>query len=211
MSEVTLDCKGLPCPQPLLACKKCLEASAPLALTVRVDNEAARENVSRFLAAKGYAVSSSGAGADLAVNAVLAPGEAEAPSSGGAPCPCAPLSAEDMARLEKKVLVFLAAEQVGAGDETLGGRLMLNFLGTLPELGSSLWRLILVNGAVKMAAAGHPCLEKLKALESAGVSILVCGTCLDFFGLLDKKEAGQTTNMLDVVTSLGLADRIIRP
>ena len=54
-------------------------------------------------------------------------------------------------------------------------------------------------------------MDSLKALENAGTDVLVCGTCLDFYGLLEAKQAGQTTNMLDVVTSLALADKVIRP
>jgi len=109
-----------------------------------------------------------------------------------------------------KTLVFLTAETIGAGDDELGGKLMLNFLATLPELGSGLWRIILVNGAVKLVTEGHPCLEKLAALGASGVSILVCGTCLGFFGLMEKKMVGETTNMLDVVTSLGAAGKVIQ-
>jgi sulfur relay (sulfurtransferase) complex TusBCD TusD component (DsrE family) len=61
-----------------------------------------------------------------------------------------------------------------------------------------------------LAVAGSPCLEKLQALAASGVSILVCGTCLDHFGLLEQKRVGETTNMLDVVTSMQLADKVIR-
>ena len=50
-----------------------------------------------------------------------------------------------------------------------------------------------------------------KKLEAAGVSILVCGTCLEYYGLLDSRQVGETTNMLDIVTSLDLADKVIRP
>ena len=51
----------------------------------------------------------------------------------------------------------------------------------------------------------------LKKLEESGVSILVCGTCLEFFHLTEQKQVGETTNMLDIVTSLDLADKVIRP
>jgi intracellular sulfur oxidation DsrE/DsrF family protein len=86
---------------------------------------------------------------------------------------------------------------------------MGNFLKTLPELGKELWRVVMVNAAVKLSAASNPNLEALRALEARGVGILVCGTCLEFFGLLDKRAVGQTTNMLDVVTSLQLASKVI--
>ncbi|MGD8740846.1 MAG: sulfurtransferase-like selenium metabolism protein YedF, partial [Desulfobacterales bacterium] len=45
--------------------------------------------------------------------------------------------------------------------------------------------------------------------EAAGLNILVCGTCLDHFKLLDKKQVGETTNMLDIVTAMQLSDRVI--
>jgi selenium metabolism protein YedF len=121
-----------------------------------------------------------------------------------APC-CAPA-----AQASDKVTVLIASEGIGAGSDELGSKLMLNFLATLPELGGSLWRIILVNGGVRLATTGHPCLEKLQALAQNGVSVLVCGTCLTFFDLMEAKEVGQTTNMLDVVTSLHLAGKVIR-
>ena len=86
---------------------------------------------------------------------------------------------------------------------------MGNFLATLPELGESLWRVILLNGGVKLAKPRST--GQSEGSENAGTDVLVCGTCLDFYGLLEAKQAGQTTNMLDVVTSLALADKVIRP
>ena len=49
----------------------------------------------------------------------------------------------------------------------------------------------------------------IQQLEAEGVSVLVCGTCLTHFSLLDQKRVGETTNMLDIVTSLQLADKVI--
>ena len=48
-------------------------------------------------------------------------------------------------------------------------------------------------------------------MAADGVSVLVCGTCLAHFGLLEAKQVGDTSNMLDIVTSLDLADKVIRP
>ncbi|MBW2216951.1 MAG: sulfurtransferase-like selenium metabolism protein YedF, partial [Deltaproteobacteria bacterium] len=42
-----------------------------------------------------------------------------------------------------------------------------------------------------------------------GISILVCGTCLEHFNLLEKKQVGETTNMLDIVIAMQLADKVI--
>lgn len=203
MDTNALDCRGLACPGPVLRCKECLEKDHPQTLTITVDNQAAQENVTRFLTTRGYAVAVSAGGDGLFVlQATLdaARTAAQPPEA----VPAAALAAEG------KTVVCITADTMGRGDAVLGGKLMGNFLATLPELGEKLWRIILVNGGVKLAVAGNPALEKLKILEAAGVSILVCGTCLDFFGVLDHKEVGETTNMLDVVTSLDLADKVIQ-
>lgn len=202
-----LDCNGMACPQPVLRCKRCVEDENPDSMEVVVDNVAAQQNVSRFLENQGYSVESSQEGDFYKIFA-------SREGSGGVanePCGCEVISSDELARITQRHVVFLTADTMGRGDDKLGAKLMFNFLATLPELGDSLWRIVLVNGGVRMATTNHPCLEKLSELESAGVKILVCGTCLDHFGILDQKAVGETTNMLDVVTSLQLASKIIQP
>ena len=54
--EYIIDCRGLACPAPVLRAKETIEREAVDFLVMLVDNEAARENVSRFLSRAGYAV-----------------------------------------------------------------------------------------------------------------------------------------------------------
>jgi len=203
-----LDCRGLACPGPVLRTLETLEKHDPERLEILVDDPAARENVTRLLAGKGFAVAAEDGPGAIVIRATRAP---EAARAGQAPQPAAGACAAAVAQApgQEKVAVFITAENIGAGSDELGGKLMFNFLSTLPELGPALWRLVLVNGGVRLACEGHPCLEKLQALADAGVSVLVCGTCLSFFGLTDAKRVGETTNKLDVVTSLHLAGKLI--
>ena len=106
-------------------------------------------------------------------------------------------------------MVMVAADRLGRGDDELGAKLMVNFLKTLKEMGNALWRLVLVNNGVKLTIEDSVVLPDLKELEESGILILVCGTCLDHFNLLDKKVVGETTNMLDIVTAMQLADKVI--
>jgi len=98
---------------------------------------------------------------------------------------------------------------MGKGDDELGRKLMVNFIKTLKEMGSDLWRIVMVNDGVKFAVKGSGILDELTALQSSGVSLLVCGACLTHFNLLEAKMVGETTNMLDIVTSMQLADKVI--
>jgi selenium metabolism protein YedF len=88
-------------------------------------------------------------------------------------------------------------------------KLMVNFLRTLKEMGSELWRLVFVNNGVKLTIDGSEVLDNLKEYEEEGLKILVCGTCLNHFKLLEKKQVGETTNMLDIITAMQLADKVI--
>jgi len=50
-----IDARGLLCPEPVMLAQRAL-AGKPEELTVLVDTIAARENVTRFAASRGYAV-----------------------------------------------------------------------------------------------------------------------------------------------------------
>lgn len=187
-----------------------LKHSRPSNLDVLVDNQAALENVSRFLRSREYDVNHREEGECWRISAYTA-------ASGPVADSGAPDVAVDMAQYacmpaaeDVRTLVVIVAPVIGGRSDELGAKLMKNFLLTLPEMGGALWRIILLNGGVTLAAEGSPVLEQLQALEQAGVSILVCGTCLEHFGLLSKKAVGETTNMLDVVTSMGAAYKVIR-
>lgn len=213
MNTAKLDCRNMPCPQPVMKLLALLKSSRPADITVTVDNEAAFENVSRFLSSKGYENAHTKTDGLWHISAHTndtgqadAQGSAASASSRKNALPEAALpEAEDM-----RTLVMIISPVFGSGDDALGSKLMKNFLSTLPELGPALWRIILLNGGVTLAAEGSHVLEELQALEKSGVSILVCGSCLEHFGLLAQKAVGQTTNMLDVVTSMEMAYKIIR-
>ena len=38
---------------------------------------------------------------------------------------------------------------------------------------------------------------------------MVCGPCLKTFNLLEKKQVGELTSMVDIVTSMQMADKVI--
>jgi selenium metabolism protein YedF len=106
-------------------------------------------------------------------------------------------------------MVMVASDCMGTGDDVLGAKLMINFIKTLKEMGDELWRLVFVNSGVKLTIDDAGTLADIQDLEATGLTILVCGTCLDHFNLLERKQVGQTTNMLDIVTAMQLADKVI--
>jgi selenium metabolism protein YedF len=206
---MNIDARGLACPQPVLLTKQAVEAHLPSRLTVQVDNEAAVENVSRFLGTKGYEATPSGQGDSFTVSGV------DMQKSGdrnelrqidpGVPGGSEPDDKES----NQKILVLITSDRMGFGDDDLGQKLMISFIKTLGEMGNDLWRIVFVNNGVKLTIAGSLVLETLMAYEKQKISIWVCGTCLTHFDLLNEKQVGETTNMLDIVTAMQLATKVI--
>ena len=193
-----LDCRGLACPAPVLETKKAVDTKGPGKIVVTVDNEAAKENISRFLGSQGFEVSIHGEGKDFHVSGT---------KTGGTVSESAVIEEQEWEK--QKIMVMVATDRIGYGDDELGKKLMQSFLKTLQEMGDELWRLVFVNNGVKLTIGASEALPDLKELEEQGIHILVCGTCLNHFDILDKKQVGETTNMLDIVTAMQLADKVI--
>ena len=198
-----IDCRTLQCPAPVLKTKEYLEQEAATEINVIVDNEAAVENVTRFLNFQGFEVAVDSDGITSTVSGRRTPENAKILETNSNPVKTKEESDS------QKILVILSSQQIGKGDDELGQKLMINFVKTLKEMGNDIWRLVLLNHGVKFSTKGSKILEELKELEQLGIDILVCGACLTHLGLMDEKVVGETTNMLDVVTSMQLADKVI--
>ncbi len=193
-----LNCRGLSCPLPVTETRNFLEAHPrETEFQVLVDNPASAENVKKFLASRAYEVTVESEGADFRVRAVK-----------GADTACE-TAVQKLIGEDHQTLVVIARDKLGSGDDQLGALLMLNFLKTLKEMGSTLWRLVFLNAGVKLTIAGADTLPAILELAEGGVSVLVCGTCLNHFGLLEQKKVGETTNMLDIVTSMQVAEKVV--
>ena len=194
-----IDARGLACPAPVLQTKATLQEEKPASVSVVVDNAAAQQNVQRFLESQGFQTKLTQTGDAYQVIGICdtEPGQQ------------IPLPAEQKSDELKKIMVMCATDRIGFGDDELGLALMVNFLRTLKEMGEELWRLVFVNNGVKLTIDDSEVLADLKDYEKGGLKILVCGTCLNHFNILERKQVGETTNMLDIVTAMQLADKVV--
>jgi len=208
MTEINA-CK-LACPAPVLLVRDIVEKEGPDQIRIIVDNDAARQNVTRFLESRAYAVSVEIDGEFFRITGrrgselLKEPSLERSPSQAGSV-----LLSRSPDHADKKVMVMITTDRIGFGDDELGKKLMISFIRTCREMGRELWRLVFLNNGVKLAVDDSAVIPELTALEKEGITILVCGTCLTHFNLLDQKKVGQTTNMLDIVTAMQLADKVI--
>ena len=88
---------------------------------------------------------------------------------------------------------------------------MKGFLFAVTQLPRLPETMLFYNGGAKLTVEGSDSLEDLKSLESQGVEILTCGTCLNFYGLTERLAVGSATNMYAIVEKLAGASRVIKP
>jgi selenium metabolism protein YedF len=198
-----IDARGLACPAPVLQTKATLQEEKPNIVRVVVDNAASQQNVQRFLESRGFQTKLEQKGDDYLVTGSCDTASEEQDQSSVEQPSADPQSEAN------RIMVMCATDRIGFGDDELGLALMVNFLRTLKEMGDELWRLVFVNNGVKLTIDGSEVLEDLREYEKGGLKILVCGTCLNHFNLLARKQVGETTNMLDIVTAMQLADKVV--
>ena len=204
----TINARGLSCPQPVLLAKEAIAETDEVAIIV--DNEIAVENIRR-LAGKmscGFSVKKE-AGiweVELSRTDTAAPGAADSPD----PEPQLACSVAPAGKAGPYVVV-LADNRMGRGDDRLGDILIRAFMDTLSMINPLPTAVVCYNAGVKLAVQGSAVLEDLQQLEKTGVDILVCGSCLRHFGLVEQLDAGRVSNMCEILETMAGAARLVRP
>ena len=206
--KVTVDARGLACPQPVLLAKKAIAQNEEV--TVLVDNDIAVENIRRLAAktACGFSVKEKEEGVrEIALVRTGAAGQAPADDAVEAVPSCTVVPAKEAG----PVVVILSDNHMGRGDDVLGDVLIRAFIHTLAQLKRLPATIICYNAGVKLAVKESPVLDDLQQLAQAGVDILICGTCVNYFGLGDQVAAGRISNMYDIAETMAGAARLVRP
>jgi len=204
----TIDARGLSCPQPVLLAKKAIAENEEM--TVLVDNDTAVENIRRLAAkmACGFSVvEKEGRVWEIALARTEATGQAPADAAPDAGLSCGAAPGKEAG----PVVVVLSDNRMGRGDDVLGEVLIRAFIHTLLQLKPLPATIICYNAGVKLAVKDSAVLDDLQQLAQAGVDILVCGTCVYYFGLGDQIAAGRISNMYDILETMAGAARLVRP
>jgi selenium metabolism protein YedF len=204
MKEEILDLRGLACPMPVVRTREKLAAFAGGTLVIRVDGPIPRDNVCRTLGHAGCRVTAEepeGPGFRLTVSVPTQAGT-QAASAPDPECgrPTAPAGAP---------AVLITGDTIGRGSDELGSLLMKAFCNTLETLPVKPALIACMQSGVRLVVEGADTLPALQRAEKAGIRILVCGTCLDYFKLKDRVRTGTVSNMYDITDALIRAGSVI--
>jgi selenium metabolism protein YedF len=106
-------------------------------------------------------------------------------------------------------VVAIHAEAMGRGDDALGAKLMGSFLRTLSTVDGKPDAIVFYNAAVKLLAPSSAHLDALRALHAAGVDLLACVTCLEFYALTGQLAVGTVSNMREIVQRTMKASKVV--
>ncbi len=193
MGNKTIDARDMACPKPLILTKRALSESADgETITVLINDEISKNNVERFLKDNG-----------LTPQTAFDNGVFSVTFTAGETCGCQITPAN--------MTISITSDTMGRGNDELGRLLIQGFVNTIRELNPLPDTIIFYNTGVKLAANNSPVEQSLKELEDKGVKIIVCGTCVNFFGIADEIAVGEISNMYTIMEKLAAADRLVTP
>jgi len=199
-----VDARGLACPQPVILTRKAMVDGPDV--TVLVASATSRDNVHRMAERAGRQVTVTKVGGEFQLHIVDQNGGLVS-SVGGSPEEESQTGTDG--RRAGPLVLVVSDDKMGRGDEELGGILMRAFFHTLGEVEPNPDTIILFNAGVRLAVEGSPVLDDLQALATSGIHIMLCGTCLKYFDLIDRVGVGVVSNMYDIAESMLAAGRIV--
>ena len=110
---------------------------------------------------------------------------------------------------DSDIVLLITCDGMGHAVPELQHKLMGTYLRLLLESDHRPTAICFYTDGVKLVVEGSPVLEQLKALEAQGVRLVVCSTCLNYFGLADKVRAGIVGGMPDILEAQWRASKVI--
>jgi len=106
-------------------------------------------------------------------------------------------------------VILVTNDGMGKAEAPLQHKLMRTYLGLLNEHDLLPAAICFYTDGIKLVVEGSPVLEELRSLEAKGVHLVICSTCLTYFGLTDKVQVGVVGGMTDILEAQWQADKVI--
>ena len=201
---IRINAMGEACPLPVVKTLRALQSLGGAgSVETLVDNETAVQNLRRLAESKGCSIEVETI-SDAEYRVTITAGEA-VEETGDEETLCTIPTAQ------KKVVVVISADHMGEGNDELGKILLKGFLFALTQQEKLPSTILFYNGGASVTCEGSASLDDLRTLSKLGVEILTCGTCLNYYGLSDKLQVGEVTNMYVIAEKQMQADLILRP
>lgn len=197
-----IDVKGKKCPMPLIETKRALkEIGTNQALKIITDSESAVKNVTHYLEDNSMPVLTVKVGNawEISVNKSDEDIENTVPEAY-----CSTSEEKD-----NSYVVVYAKDRIGEGSDELGNALVGAMLNSIKEMDTLPQKIIFMNSGINLVINGSFVIPQLKELESKGVEMIVCGTCLDYFDKMEELAIGRISNMYEIMEKMLNVGKVI--
>ncbi|QZE14864.1 DsrE family protein [Halosquirtibacter laminarini] len=109
----------------------------------------------------------------------------------------------------KNTLIQFNNYGMGHGDEALALKLAGNYFQLLMDDDRLPKIITFYNAGVKLLHEDSPVVKVLKEIESKGVVLLACKTCLNYYNMQDQLAVGVPGTMMDIITLQANATKVI--
>ena len=109
----------------------------------------------------------------------------------------------------KDTIILVTNNGMGTADLALQHKLAAKYFELLMQNTHLPAAICFYTEGVKLTITGSPVLEQLKALESKGVRLISCSTCLDFYNISDQTQVGIVGGMTDIIEAQTKASKVI--
>jgi intracellular sulfur oxidation DsrE/DsrF family protein len=110
---------------------------------------------------------------------------------------------------ESSTFLLITRNGMGQAKPALQQKLIQTYFKLLEESNVLPGVICFYTDGVKLVVEGSPVLDTLKSLEAKGVRLILCSTCLNFFGLADKVQVGIVGGMTDIIEAQRRAAKVI--
>jgi len=114
-----------------------------------------------------------------------------------------------MTNINNSTIILITNDGMGQADKPLQHKLIGTYLNLLNEHNLLPAAICFYTDGVKLVVEGSPVLEQLKMLEAKGVHLVICQTCLNYFGLADQVKVGIVGGMTDIIEAQWQAEKVI--
>lgn len=111
--------------------------------------------------------------------------------------------------IDSHTTILITRNGMGNADPELQKKLIVTYLRLLLENNYLPAIICLYTEGVQLAVEGSPALDQLKELEQRKVRIILCSTCLNYFGLMDHIQVGIPGGMNDIIEAQWKASKVI--
>jgi sulfur relay (sulfurtransferase) complex TusBCD TusD component (DsrE family) len=109
----------------------------------------------------------------------------------------------------KDTVILVTNNGMGKADPALQHKLAAKYFELLMQNTHLPAVICFYTEGVKLAVSGSPVIEQLKALETKGVRLVLCSTCLEFYGLSGEVKVGIVGGMADIIEAQTKAAKVI--